>query len=146
MSIWGFCRRRYKLNQILVCKQFNTWSVAIICSKTSCCECKLYLHGRVPFKYNETLQTWMLVICKENTLCWLQWQNFSISFRFLSFLKFLNIDGTAEVLNFAIMKLNQQFFWTNWSDIYLLDIKQTVSTKKLVVQYHVKKKIKTQTI
>ena len=84
MSIWGFCRRRHKLNQTLVCKYYNTLSVAIICSKTSCCEYKLYLQDRVLFKYNETLQTWMLVLCKENTLSCVQCQKLSISFRFLN--------------------------------------------------------------
>ena len=98
MSIWGFCRCRYKLNQTLFCIHYNTWSVAILCSKTSCCEHKLYLQDRVLFKYHETLQKWMLVLCKENTLSCVQCQKLSISFRFLNLLKILITDGTAEGL------------------------------------------------
>ena len=41
-------------------------------------------------------------------MCCKQWQKFSISFRFLSLLKILIIDGTAEICNYVIIKLNQQ--------------------------------------
>ena len=41
-------------------------------------------------------------------MCCKQWQKFSISFRFLNLLKILIIDGTAEICNYVIIKLNQQ--------------------------------------
>ena len=41
-------------------------------------------------------------------MCCKQWQKFSISFRILNLLKILIIDGTAEICNYVIIKLNQQ--------------------------------------
>ena len=41
-------------------------------------------------------------------MCCKQWQKFSISFRILNLLKILIIDGTAEISNYVIIKLNQQ--------------------------------------
>ena len=89
------------------------WSAntTITCSKTSCCEYKLYLQDRVLFKYNETLQTWMLVLCKENTLSCVQCQKLSISFRFLNLLKILIIDGTAEGLQICDYKAKSANFF-----------------------------------